>query len=165
MDPITIIVTALVAGAAAGLKPAAETAVKDAYAGIKALIQRKYGDVGLVALEKKPESEAKQASVSEDLTDAGAGDDAELLEQAKALLDTIKQHERQTAEAIGVDFGEGGDFSRATIRRVAGRDIRRGPAAAEESPGGKTPGVDFGKKGQFRDAEIEDIAGRDIVED
>jgi hypothetical protein len=106
MDPITIIVTALVAGAAAGLKPTAEKAIKDAYAGIKALIQRKYGDVGLVALEKKPESEAKRASVSEDLTDAGAGDDAELLEQAKALLDIIKQHERQAAEAIGVDFEE-----------------------------------------------------------
>ena len=51
MDPtITIIVTALVAGAAAGLKPTAEKAIKDAYAGIKALIQRKYGDVGLVGL-------------------------------------------------------------------------------------------------------------------
>ena len=106
MDPITIIVTALVAGAAAGLRPMAEEAIKDAYAGIKALIQRKYGDVDLAALEKKPESEAKRASVTEDLSDAGAGDDAELLEQAKALLDTIKQYERQAAEAIGVDFEE-----------------------------------------------------------
>ena len=64
----------------------------------------------------------------------------------------------------GVDFGEGSDFSGATIRGVAGRDIRRGPAAAE-SAGGKAPGVEFGKKGQFGEAEIEDIAGRDIVED
>ena len=64
----------------------------------------------------------------------------------------------------GVDFGEGGDFSGATIRGVAGRDIRRGSAAAE-SPGGKAPGVDFGKKGKFGEAEIEDVAGRDIVED
>jgi hypothetical protein len=62
----------------------------------------------------------------------------------------------------GVDFGEGSDFSGATIRGVAGRDIRRGSAAAE-SPGGKTPGVDFGKKGRFGEAEIEDVAGRDIV--
>ena len=65
----------------------------------------------------------------------------------------------------GVDFGQGSDFTGATIRGVAGRDIRRGPAAAEESPGGQTPGVSFGQKGKFRDAEIEDIAGRDIVED
>jgi len=64
----------------------------------------------------------------------------------------------------GVDFGEGSDFSGATIRGVAGRDIRRGSAAVE-SPGGKAPGVDFGKKGKFGEAEIEDVAGRDIVED
>lgn len=64
----------------------------------------------------------------------------------------------------GVDFGEGSDFTGATIRGVAGRDIRRGSAAAE-SPGGQAPGVDFGKKGQFRDAQIEDVTGRDIVED
>jgi hypothetical protein len=81
-----------------------------------------------------------------------------------SLADKEKPEKAAGAPA-GVDFGQGGDFSGATIRRVAGRDIRRGPAAAEESPGGKTPGVDFGKKGKFRDADIEDIAGRDIVED
>lgn len=106
MDPITIIVTALVAGVAAGLKPTAEKAVQDAYAGIKALIQRKYRDVDLAALEKKPESQAKRDSLAEDLADAGAAEDEKLLEQAKALLDTVKQHEPQVAEAIGVDFEE-----------------------------------------------------------
>jgi len=75
-----------------------------------------------------------------------------------------KKKPEPPSSSAGVDFGEGGDFTGATIRGVAGRDIRRGAAAAE-SPGGKTPGVDFGKKGQFRDAEIEDVAGRDIVED
>ncbi len=62
-----------------------------------------------------------------------------------------------------MSFGEGGDFTGASIRGVAGRDIRRGSTA--KAPGGKTPGVDFGKKGKFGDAEIEDIAGRDLVED
>ena len=75
-----------------------------------------------------------------------------------------KKRPKSPSASAGVDFGEGGDFTGATIRGVAGRDIRRGSAAAE-SPGGKTPGVDFGKKGKFRDAEIEDVAGRDIVED
>ena len=64
----------------------------------------------------------------------------------------------------GVSFGTGNDFTGARITGVAGRDIRRGSAAAE-SPGGQTPGVDFGEKGKFRDAQIEDIAGRDVVED
>ena len=40
MDPISIIVTALATGAAAGLKPTAAKVIQDAYAGIKALIQR-----------------------------------------------------------------------------------------------------------------------------
>ena len=81
----------------------------------------------------------------------------------KIKLKGKKKAEPSSASA-GVDFGEGSDFTGATVRGVAGRDIRRGSGAAE-SPGGKTPGVDFGKKGKFGDAEIEDVAGRDIVED
>jgi len=77
-----------------------------------------------------------------------------------------KEKPEKTAGApAGVDFGQGSDFTGATLRGLAGRDIRRGPAAAEESPGGQPPGVSFGQKGKFRDARIEDIAGRDIVED
>jgi len=75
-----------------------------------------------------------------------------------------KKKAESPSSSAGVDFGEGGDFPGATIRTVAGRDIRRGAAAAQ-SPGGKTPGVDFGKKGKFGAAGIEDVAGRDIVED
>jgi hypothetical protein len=73
-----------------------------------------------------------------------------------------KEGAESASSPSGVDFGEGGDFRDARIR-AAGRDIRRGSAAAE-SPGGKAPGVDFGKEGKFRKAEVE-AAGRDIVED
>jgi hypothetical protein len=79
-------------------------------------------------------------------------------------LDEKEKPKKAPGAPAGVDFGEGSDFTGATIRGVAGRDIRRGSAAAE-SPGGKAPGVDFGKKGKFGNAEIEDVAGRDIVED
>lgn len=67
MDPITMIVSAIALGAAAGLKPTAEQAVKDAYAGLKALIQLKYANVSLAPLEEAPESEARRAVVEEDL--------------------------------------------------------------------------------------------------
>jgi hypothetical protein len=40
MDPLTRLVTALAAGAAAALKPTVEQAVKDSYAALKGLIQR-----------------------------------------------------------------------------------------------------------------------------
>jgi len=79
-------------------------------------------------------------------------------------IDEKEKPKKGMGAPAGVDFGEGSDFTGATIRGVAGRDIRRGPADAQ-SPGGKVPGVDFGKKGRLRDTDIEDVAGRDIVED
>ena len=106
MDPITMIVLALAAGAAAGLKPVAEQAVKDAYTGVKALIQRKYAEVDLTALERKPDSEAKRESVREDLTDAGAGKDQELLEKVNILLEVLEKHAPETGAAVGIDLKE-----------------------------------------------------------
>ena len=60
----------------------------------------------------------------------------------------------------GVSFGENNDLSGATVRNIAGRDIRRGEAG--ESRGGQTPGVDLGKGNKLRNAQISDVAGRDL---
>ena len=106
MDPVTIIVTALTLGAVAGLKDNAADVVKDAYSGIKTLILRKYGDVGLSGLEKKPESQAKKDSVAEDLEDAGAGEDEELLRQAQALTHLVEQYAPETAAEVNVKLAD-----------------------------------------------------------
>lgn len=106
MDPITIIVNALAAGAAAGLKTTAKQVIKDAYVGIKALIQHKYGALSVETLEQKPDSKIKQASVKEDLIDAGADKDKELLDHAKFLLDAVKLHEPSTAATLKINFEE-----------------------------------------------------------
>ena len=119
VDPITIIVTALASGAAAGLKPTAKQAIRDAYAGLKSLIQRKLGTIASVdALESKPESETKRKSVAEDLADAGAGNNVELLDQAKALLDVLKEQEPTTVAAMGVDL-KGIEAAYLKIKKVA----------------------------------------------
>ncbi len=106
MDSISIIVSALASGAAAGLKPTAEKIVKEAYAGLKGIIQRKYNDVDLRPIENKPESESKRESMAEDLADAGASGDQELLDLAKILIDALAKHDKATAAAIGVDLEE-----------------------------------------------------------
>lgn len=106
MDPVSIIVAALAAGAEAALKSTAAQAIKDAYSGLKALIQRKYGHASVDALERKPNSETKQLSVREDLTDAGAGTDQELLDRAKALLDAVKTHDRAAAAQLNINLDE-----------------------------------------------------------
>ena len=69
MDPITtFIVTALAAGAAAGLTATAEQAVKDAYSGIKQWIQDRYAGVELAVLEKDPKSATRRDLLAEELT-------------------------------------------------------------------------------------------------
>ncbi len=103
MDPVSVIVTALATGAAAGLKPTAEKFIKDAYEGIKSLITRKYSSkVNVGLLDGDPASKLKQEVVKEDLAKAGAGADSELLAQAKAILELIKKHAPEVPETIGV---------------------------------------------------------------
>lgn len=106
MDPITIILTALVTGAAAGLKPTVEQVVKDAYAGIKGLIKQKYPRVSVDNLEDDPTSEARKGVVLEDLQKVKAGEDSELLLMAQAVLEAVRQHAPEAAQAVGVSIEE-----------------------------------------------------------
>ena len=106
MDILTIIVSAIAAGASAGLKPAAKQAIKDAYQGIKGLIVGKYAKVDVGGLEKKPDSKAKQDSLKEDLQDAGAAGDRELLAKARELLDIVERMDAAAAAAVGVDIAK-----------------------------------------------------------
>lgn len=108
MDPLTMIVSALAAGAAAGLKPTAEKAIKDAYEAVKGFVQRKYPKVDLTPIERKPESEAKRESVQEDLAETGAEKDQELLKEIMKLVEALKQSVPATAAvaAIGIDLKE-----------------------------------------------------------
>jgi hypothetical protein len=91
VDPISLILSALVAGSA----KAAGSAAQDAYAGLKALIIRKFeshnktdSPVLLAKFEQKPE---KTRSLLEDeLTEAGFENDQEVIQQAEKLLELFK---------------------------------------------------------------------------
>jgi len=79
MDPLTSLVTALAAGAAAALQSTVEQGVKDGYAAPKGLIQRKYARVNLGQLEANPSSKSRRGVVEEKLKAVGADMDAEVL--------------------------------------------------------------------------------------
>jgi hypothetical protein len=104
MDPITLIVTALATGAAAGLKPTAEKAIKDAYEGLKALIVRRYErtNAAVPVLEHNPASDAGKAVLQEALAEEGAAEDETLLRQAQAVLQAVHLHDASAAAAAGV---------------------------------------------------------------
>ena len=80
MEPITMILTALVAGAAAGATEAAGQAVKDGYAALKALVVSKFGkqssvEGALNGVENSPDSKIWQEALKEELAKVQADKD------------------------------------------------------------------------------------------
>jgi len=103
MAPITLILTALVAGTA----KAAGDAAPDAYKGLKALIQKKIvgkpvAEAMLEEHEKDPETYA--APLKKNLVEAGIDKDEDILKAAQELL---KQLNPEAAAAGTINIGQG----------------------------------------------------------
>ena len=89
MDPVTLIVTALAAGAASALQDGASAAVRDAYARLKALVAKRFavrpkGELMLAEHEAAPQTWEKPLAA--ELSAAGAEGDADLVAAAQALM-------------------------------------------------------------------------------
>lgn len=96
MDPVTLIVSAVALGAAAGAKDVVPQAIKDAYAGFKGLLVRKFGSAASVEdavkqVEDKPESEGRKVVLQEEIEAAKPAIDAELIAKAEALLKQLQE--------------------------------------------------------------------------
>lgn len=106
MDAISTIMTALALGIASGLQQTTTQAVRDAYTGLKVLIERKYASVSLDVWETDPKSKARRGVVEEDLRKTQAAEDPELLHQAQALLQEAKTNGADVGRVIGVSLQE-----------------------------------------------------------
>lgn len=89
MDPVTLITSALIAGATTGLKNTTTQAVKDGYGGLRALIKRRFQGrkEAQIALDQhgvKPE--VWEPALRDELTQTGADQDEEILEAARSLM-------------------------------------------------------------------------------
>lgn len=94
MDPITLIVTALAAGATLGISDMASSAIKDAYAGLKALVRKRLGgrpDADLVLAKHEQAPETWRAPLMAELDEAGADHDADLVAAAEALMHLVDE--------------------------------------------------------------------------
>ena len=94
MDPVTLIVTALAAGAASALQDGASAAVKDAYARLKALVTKRFadhpeGELALAKHEAAPQTWEKPLVA--ELSAAGAEGDAHLVAAAQALMRLVDE--------------------------------------------------------------------------
>jgi hypothetical protein len=106
----TAIVAAIAAGAVDGVTDTAKQAIGDAYGALKALLGRAFGggsDVvaAIDQLEKNPNSEGRKQIVAEELANAKADANPELVaaaEQVLAKLQELPHGERQhIMQAVG----------------------------------------------------------------
>lgn len=116
MDPIT---TAIVAA----LANLSKDAIKDGYVALKGALKKKVGETSDLVdavdkLEKKPDSEARKATVQEEVESAKVNDDPDILKLVQDLLDKIKEqpggqeiiNQTQTNTVSGVKVGGNFEF-------------------------------------------------------
>jgi len=104
VEPISLIVTALAAGAAAAAKPVATKAVTDAYAGLKRIIQDRYAPArdSVEHLEKAPDKQPRRDGVAEELATTTAATDTELVQQAQAVIEAVEADDPEVARTFGL---------------------------------------------------------------
>jgi hypothetical protein len=122
MDPITLIVTALAAGASAGvidaLKDNARDAAESAYGRLRVLVKKRAaGNPGaeLALAEHEADPKNWEAPLRAKLAQVGAADDAELVAAAQALIVLVDQAGARSGkynvtikDSTGVYVGDGG---------------------------------------------------------
>jgi hypothetical protein len=94
MDPVTLIVTALAAGAASALQDGASAAVKDAYARLKDMVKWRFADRPkgeLVLAEHEAAPQTWEAPLAAELSAAGAEGDADLMAAAQAVMSLVDE--------------------------------------------------------------------------
>ncbi|MDQ1305687.1 MAG: hypothetical protein QG671_1519 [Actinomycetota bacterium] len=94
MDPVTLLVTALAAGAAAGVGETATMAVKDAYATLKERVAARFSgdtsrEVVLAGHERQPEVWC--SPLARALIESGAVEDQGAVEAAQRLLELLDE--------------------------------------------------------------------------
>ncbi len=116
MDPVSVILAALAAGATAATKDTASQAVKDAYAGLKALVKKRF--------EKKPQAEMTLVEYEKDtvtwekplqksLVETGTDQDEAIVRQAQQVLKLVNPQQAsqgkynvQISEGKGIVIGD-----------------------------------------------------------
>jgi len=124
MEPVSAaIIAAIGTGVVSAAPGVVEKAVSDAYDYLKGLLERKVGShsdlVHAVAeVEKHPESAGRKATLSEESTLAGVGNDAELLAAAHALLAALKESQQGGSNrqiAMGNNIAQASNNSSASV--------------------------------------------------
>lgn len=104
MDPISLIETALVAGATTSVQDTTNEAIKDAYTGLKVLLQRLFTGkhkAEIILSEHETDPETYEKPLKKLLAEANAGQDVDLLNAAEYVMRLLEyQQENFTGNSI-----------------------------------------------------------------
>ncbi len=114
IDPISAIVATLAAGAIAATKDTASQAIKDAYAGLKALIQRRFankpeGQTALEQHEQKPQ--VWEAPLADALKEVGADQDQDIIGAVQHLKNLLSEADSSAVAPGSRAMVAGGNIS------------------------------------------------------
>jgi hypothetical protein len=122
VDPVSLIIAALAAGASTALRDTAAEAVKDAYNGLKSLLKRKLGDkpAAQVVIDKHEESpDVWEKPLEEEIKLSGVGDDEEVVRAAQKLMELVDPDGARAGKYnVNISGGKGivvGDHARVEM--------------------------------------------------
>ena len=121
MDPVSVVLAALSAGATAAAQDTVSQAVKDAYAGLKMLVKKRFekkphAEMALAEYEHDPDTWEKPLQKS--LVEAGVDQDEAIVWQAQQVLKLVNPQQASQGK-YNVQIGEGkgiviGDHAQVT---------------------------------------------------
>jgi hypothetical protein len=138
MDPITLIVAALAAGAATGMGDTASQAIKDAYAGLKALIKRRFAgnakaEETLADHEADPEKYGKP--MEKQVKESGVAEDPSVIEAAQRLMKLLDPQGSAAGQYnVGSISADRGGIAAAHIEGGASAGYHPSPGEERQNP-------------------------------
>lgn len=135
VDPISLIVAALAAGAVAGAKDVAGAAIKDTYTALKDLIKRKFA--GNKKAEETLDDHEKDPDVYEKpmrkvLQQSGADQDQQIIQVAEQLLQQLRSQGSSAGKYNPVFQGPVGRVAMGDYQQVDMREVHGSEGASDK---------------------------------
>ena len=111
MDPVTLILAALAAGAATGVGDAAAQSIQDGYAALRTLLSRRFAGnsrAETTLSEHEADPETYEKPLAKQLKETGADHDGEILATAEAVVKAADQAGMKTKYHVTVTGGKVG---------------------------------------------------------
>ncbi len=109
MEPVSLILAALAAGAAAGATETASQAVQDAYSGLKGLLQKRLAgkpQAEMALAEYEKDADTWEKPLQKSLVETGLDRDEQVLQQAQQVMKLV-QPQQASQGKYNVQIGEG----------------------------------------------------------